>query len=193
MYIDATGVVADARVRRAIKPAIEGRPMPTVHGIIVHQTDSASAASTLGQYTRPGSNGAHFLIDKDGTVYQTASVLKQTRHVGILKSRCISTRMCSASEFKAASKLKIHDLSRREQAKPWPQRFPSNQDAIGIELVGKFLPATGKYESVTAAQSASLRWLVRELTIELGVPAHEVFRHPEVSYKQISEAESAKW
>ena len=107
MLIDSAGVIAHPRIRPAIKHAIERQPMPKVHGIVVHQTDSSTASSTLAQYAQLRSNGAHFLTDKDGTIYQTASVHRQTCHVGLLKSRCLATRMCSPQEFRSLSKLKI--------------------------------------------------------------------------------------
>jgi len=89
--------------------------------------------------------------------------------------------------------MNVRDLSRHEDAKAWPQRYPSNRDAIGIELVGRFLPDQARYESVGPEQNASLKWLVHTLAIALGVPLHEVFRHPDLSYKQPSEAKTATW
>src|ERR1035437_8490823 len=50
----------------------------------------ANAQSALSSYNNPSANGTHFLIDKDGTIYQTASVFQQTWHVGKLRSRCRS-------------------------------------------------------------------------------------------------------
>ena len=50
LMIDSNGVVVDARVRRAISPALERGDMRVVHGIIVHQTDSSNAASTIKGY-----------------------------------------------------------------------------------------------------------------------------------------------
>jgi hypothetical protein len=47
MLIDTRGVLADPRIVSAIRPGIEGAAMPTVHGIVVHQTHSATAGSTL--------------------------------------------------------------------------------------------------------------------------------------------------
>jgi hypothetical protein len=67
--------------------------MPHIQGIIVHQTGSPTARSTLNS-DGPRANGAHFLIDKDGTIYQTASLLKQTAHVGRLRARCIARSIC---------------------------------------------------------------------------------------------------
>lgn len=193
LTINSSGAVINSRIKCTIRPFIERGPMHKVDGIIVHQTDSTTAAGTLSQYKKAGSNGAHFLIDKDGTIYQTASVFRQTAHVGILKSRCLVERKCSSAEFRTASRLRIHDLSKHELHKSWPRRYPSNRDAIGIEIVGKFLATTGKFEPVTVAENSSLRWLIQELSATLNVPAHEIFRHPDVSYKQPSEAETAKW
>lgn len=192
-WIDSNGLVVDPRVQRAISPELERGPMGQVHGIIVHQTDSSTSASTLEHYKQKGAFGAHFLIDKDGTIYQTAPVTKKTLHVGTLKSRCLIEKKCSKDETKRISNLKIHALSQHELVKSWPERYPSNQDSIGIELVGKFIEKDNKYESVTDEQNASLSWLIGRLSVELGVQMTEVFRHPDVSYKQPSEAATSKW
>ncbi len=85
-------------------------------------------------------------------------------------------------------------------AKSVPDRFPSNEDSIGIELVGAALPRGNSipedkkvYETVTAQQNDSLKWLISELTITLKVPMTEIFRHPQASWKNPTEASTAKW
>ncbi|WP_337877884.1 peptidoglycan recognition family protein [Caldimonas sp.] len=199
MNIDSQGLVQDPRVRLAISPNIERGPMTTVRGIVIHQTDSPTATSTLNSYRSPGANGAHFLIDRDGTIYQTASILKVTWHVGLLKARCLAEHRCAPIELRALQKFDPRGEHRREMAKAHPDRYPSNQDAIGIELVGQALPVDAPkdddkaFEPVTAAQNASLQWLVRSLSLALGVAMTEVFRHPVVSRKNRTEAESAVW
>ena len=82
-----------------------------------------------------------------------------------------------------------------EKAKPYPQRFPSNDDAVGIELVGGTLTPdpTSTYETVTPQQNESLAWLISALRMQLKVPLMEVLRHPDVSYKNPHEAETARW
>jgi N-acetyl-anhydromuramyl-L-alanine amidase AmpD len=77
-------------------------------------------------------------------------------------------------------------------AKQVPQRYPSNEDSVGIEIVGA-VAGQGVYETVNAQQNASLRWLIAELTSTFGIPMTEIFRHPAVSRKNPSEAESALW
>jgi hypothetical protein len=87
-----------------------------------------------------------------------------------------------------------------ETAKDVPQRYPSNEDSVGIEIVGAVVAARGRssaeqgtYEMVNAQQNASLRWLISELTSTFSIPMTEIFRHPVVSRKNPTEAESALW
>ena len=141
-----------------------------------------------------------YLIDKDGTIYQTASVKKQAWHIGKLKSRCMLEARCSVAEKKLNAKFNPSLENKREMKKSVPDRFPSNKDAIGIELVGEALPRGAAipeekktYEAVTVAQNEALSWLVRELTVTLKLPVTEVFRHPTVSRMNPSEASTAKW
>jgi N-acetylmuramoyl-L-alanine amidase len=198
--IDEAGVLKDARVKAAIAKTIERGKMDAVHGIIVHQTGGASAQSSLESYKKAKANGAHFLIDKDGTIYQTASLHQRTWHVGKLKARCLLDASCEPAELKAYKKFDPAGMNEREAKKSVPLRFPSNEDSVGIELVGQALPADPRkpagelvYEAVTAEQNASLKWLVGELVRLLGVPLTEIFRHPDVSWKNPSEAKSAAW
>ena len=78
-------------------------------------------------------------------------------------------------------------------------RFPSDQDSIGIELVGEAVavdpkkPTEKTYVKVTDAQNTSLKWLVEQLEVTLCIPTTEVFRHPTVSRKNPSEASTAQW
>ena len=199
LNINGSGQVIHEKVKLRIHPHLEAGSLQVTHGIIVHQTNSPTASATLNGYKKPDANGAHSLIDKDGTIYQTASVYMKTRHVGYLKSRCVAQHTCSPTELRA---LKGKGLGRQtgaiEARKRWPARYPSNDDSIGIEIVGEALPKTVPekdriYESVTKEQQTSLRWLVQELAFTLKVHMTEVFRHPAVSWKNQSEASTAKW
>jgi N-acetyl-anhydromuramyl-L-alanine amidase AmpD len=192
LIIDQSGRVQNSKIKLAISPAIEHGEMNEIHGIIVHQTDSATAQSTLNGYKAPKPNGAHFLIDKDGTIYQTASVYKKTHHVGFIKSRCIAEHSCTPVELKALQGKRVGaQIGQVEKKKTFPKRYPFNNDSIGIENVS--LAKNGVYESLTAQQQASLSWLINELTQTLKVPMTEIFRHSEVSWKLSSEGASAKW
>lgn len=195
--IDSHGKVIHAKIKQAINIAIQKRALSTVQGIIVHQTDSPTAKSTLNSY-KNGNSGAHFLIAKDGTIYQTASLLYQTWHVGRLKARCLVKMQCSPVELKLLKKFNPKNEHRREITKKVPIRFPSNEDSIGIEIVGEALPKNvpddqRTYEPVTNEQNKSLKWLIQELRFVLKIPVSEVFRHPAVSRKNPTEAATAKW
>lgn len=200
LHLDKEGIIVDKRIIQARRLSIERGPMKAVRGLIVHQTGAATAQSSLDSYKRVSANGARFLIDKDGTIYQTASIKKQTWHVGKLKSRCMLEARCSEAEQKLNAKFNPSMENKREMKKSVPDRFPSNRDALGIELVGEPLPRGAAipeekkiYEPVTEAQNDALHWLVQELTITLNIPFTEVFRHPTVSRKNPSEASTARW
>lgn len=200
LHVDTQGYVVNARVQRAPRPLIERGILQRVNGIIVHQTGGGSGASTLNSYTMQNANGAHFLIDKDGTIHQTASLFRQTWHVGRLRARCLAEHRCSPTDLHTLKHFSPKTEHRMEMAKPTPQRYPSNEDSIGIEIVGAVVagksrnPAEqGVYETVNEQQNASLQWLIAELTSTFGVPMSEIFRHPVVSRKNPTEAESASW
>ena len=195
LLIDKDGWVVDKKVEIMRRPLLQHGTMPTVSGIIVHQTGASTAGSTLNSYLAAGANGAHFLIDKDGTIYQTGSVFWRQYHVGKIKARCLLEKTCTPIEAKALAKMGTTAMNTHEMAKAVPDRFPSNSDSIGIELVGAALGTTGTapYETVTAAQYASLHWLVGQLEENFHVPTTEVFRHPVVSRKDDNEAATAQW
>ena len=197
LTIDSNGRVIHTNISPAIRTAIQKRPMLTIKGIIVHQTGSPSAQSTFNSY-KNGKSGAHFLIAKDGTIYQTASLLFQTWHVGRLKARCLVKMQCTPVELKLLKKFNPKNEHQRESVKTVPVRFPSNEDSIGIELVGEALPKSipddkRVYETVTNEQNIALKWLVQELRQTLKIPVSEVFRHPDVARKNLTEALTAKW
>jgi N-acetylmuramoyl-L-alanine amidase-like protein len=162
-------VLKSTRVKAAVACTIERAPMKMMRGIVVHQTGGANSQSSLDSYKSPTVKGAHFLIDKDGTIYQTASLHQRTWHVGKLKARCLIQQTCTPAEIKAYAKFDPFGMNKREPAKSVPDRFPSSEDSIGIELVGATLPppkprAESPCETVTDAQNASLKWRVGELT-----------------------------
>lgn len=198
LFVNKNGLVDAERIIVKRFNTIERGKLDKVNGIIVHQTGGSTAESSFNSYKNTGANGAHFLIDKDGTIYQTASVFKITYHVGNIRSRCYMEKKCKPSEISKIKPLlnKYKQLSRLEQKKPYPERYPANFDSLGIEIVGK--PVSGEdqdaiYEKINDAQNSSLKWLVAELSDTLKVSMTEIFRHPEVSYKVKTEAGTAQW
>ena len=154
LNIDDKGHVQHERVllktaagRETISPKIEREEMPEVNGLVIHQTDSPTVSSTLNNYAKANAYGAHFLIDKDGTIYQTASLNKTCDHVGKLKSRCAQEKSCSPEKTNSNEKLTPKKENEQESKKPAGERFPSNSDSIGIELVGMAYKAKSHQET----------------------------------------------
>lgn len=190
--IGKDGMVASPKiVLHPVATLARGR-LGIVHGIVVHQTGGATAEAAFAGYaSRP--YGTHFLIDKSGTIYQTASLLYYTAHVGPIKSRCLVEHRCSPVDLKALATFSPRSEGRRELLKPFPARYPGNHDSVGVELVGEVDRKTGEFVTVTDAQNRSLHWLVQELAMTLHVSMQEIYRHPQLSRKTPSEASTARW
>jgi N-acetyl-anhydromuramyl-L-alanine amidase AmpD len=214
LTIDTHGMVAgDARVMAHRIRSIERQKMARILGIVVHQSGSADEQSVFSSYKRANANGAHFLISKMGGIYQTASLLFRTHHVGKIKARCLAEHRCSPAEIITYGTARAGAINKAEMLKTVPVRYPSNQDSIGIEIVGAASLPAGKtmppgltvdqkalfigenavYEKVNAAQQTALQYLIDELAATLHVPKNEIHRHPDVSSKNKTEAATAIW
>ncbi|MBF9266277.1 peptidoglycan recognition protein family protein [Paracidovorax cattleyae] len=188
------GIVCGTRVLNYRYPNLEHGELRRVNAIVLHQTNSSSAVPTLIAYLWRGV-GAHFLISPAGLIYQTARLDRVCHHVGMIRSRCFESDSCapsneheikqiiSGSGSQAEKRLKIHQM---EMAKLSGSRFPTNLDSIGIELSGA--SKDGVYGAPTSAQNAASVWLVNELLKSLGLVRADVYRHPNIAYKQPSEA-----
>lgn len=204
-------ICGDASITQMPRPKIEHGALLHVNGIIVHQTDSPTARATLNAYSNGGA-GAHFLIDRDGNTYQVASLKKKTWHVGKLRAKCVASHTCSKAEFKLFRDSTNTEIYHHEMHKSVPVRLPSNEDSVGIELVArcildakyikpdlttediqKLTANFGVFETVTPAQNTALDVLIQNIQASLHVPVAEVYSHPEVSMKNITEASSAQW
>ena len=182
--------------------SLGGGSLEALHGIIVHQTGGATVQSALIEAGK-SVVGAHFYIDKDGSIYQTASLFRICCHVGCLKPRCLIEHRCVPAEEKRLLQLYNNSASsqihKEESRKTWPDRYPMNRDSIGIELVGSYLPKQPKpgetvvYDVVTDQQNASLKWLIQIITKAHATTSYEIFRHPDISRKMPTEASTAKW
>ena len=166
----------------------------------MHQTGGDSAKSTLAEY-KSSSIGAHSLIDKDGAIYQTVRITQKAFHVGKIRSRCMGLKSCSADDQAAIKTIlsakkvpystKIKQINDREENKPYPNRFPGNDDSLGIEVASKLV--NDEYEDPTNRQQESVKWLVAELLSALKLKTSDIYGHPEVSYKDASEAQHVRW
>jgi len=200
-------LVPGTEIKKNVFHSLEVANLKAVHAIVVHQTDSATAESTLASY-KHSRNGAHFLIDLDGTTYQTALLSKKTQHVGKFKSRCYETKACTKEELntvrgiyekttdKKTGKLlgwhKRDELLRKhELSKPYPDRYPTNSDSIGIELVAKFDKTTNRWPEPTPEQVKALKDLVDQLSAAFGLTIEDVYAHGAIAHKDRTGMEGA--
>lgn len=193
------GMLISPQVTDKRFPAIEKGKLMSVDAVVVHQTGAKTAESSLNSY-KDGRNGAHFLIDLDGTIYQTARVDQICWHVGTIHSRCYKAQKCTVDDLKAIKGIMFNQgdkywaskIHKHESAKSYPDRFPLNQESLGIEIVGAFVDGKG-FDPVTEAQNTSLAWLVATLNDLFGLDGEDIFRHGEIGMKQPDEAASARW
>ena len=196
--INKDGMLIDGRVISRRFPSIEQGKLTGVHAIVLHQTDAATLNHTFNAYLM-GGNGAHFLIDKNGLIYQTASLHMRCYHIGrLIKSKCLAVNKNNCGSANMAQMLamswtqQIKAIDAHERQKSYPHRYPVNADSIGIELVGASIDAKA-YEIVTPLQNMSLQWLIGELYNHFRLRSGDIYRHPEVSYKHPGEASTAVW
>lgn len=178
--------------------SIEHGEISKITSLVLHRTAGASANASLNAYSSGQKTGAHFLIDREGKIYQTASLNKICWHVGKLYSRCMNEKTCSPDELRTATAL-LHEnglsfskrttnLSRHEVKKIYPLRYPSNNDSIGIEVVGRYNVATNIFEKPTTTQLRSLKWLVGELIKNFKLNLHnDIYAHGVIARKKKAE------
>lgn len=202
MAVLNAGILKDKKIMQIIFPGIEKGPLLKVNAMVIHQTGASTAQNSFNSYINR-CNGAHFLVDKQGIIYQTAHLNKKTYHVGKIRSKCYETSACSKSQLQAVTLIlsmpgksypdRASDLHKHEKRKNYPYRFPLNEDSIGIEIVGNYNKSKKIYESVSGLQNQSLSWLIGELLNHFKITKADIYRHPEVSYKMPSEASTAIW
>lgn len=190
--------MVDKNVEIKTFASIEHGALKGVSSIVLHRTDSATAASVLAAYKAGQKTGAHFLIEKDGKTYQTASLERICWHVGILQPRCLNENSCAPEELTTINALlhqkgmgfgqRARNVSAHETQKPYPLRYPANSDSIGIEVVGLFQPGLQDYEAPTQAQLYQTKWLVQQLVDAYGIKLlADVYAHGSVARKQPTE------
>jgi hypothetical protein len=207
LQFSANGFAVDRRIEPAVT-GLEKSPIRGYKGIIVHQTgDSAvvPVANVIKYWARTKGSGTHFIIDRNGTVYQTASIKFQCWHVGKLRPRCklpadqdparpSPAPSCPYPYYGPSMTSAQRDaISSAEAARSVPARFPSNSDSIGIEVMAAAPPPGHKYEAASAAQNLSLKWLVQSLIATFKIDPREVWRHPVASYKEAEECRTCQW
>lgn len=188
VYVGQNGYVQNAGFTQHVISRLERGAIDGPRAIVMHRTVSPTARSTLNAWEAgPGNVGTHFLIDKDGTVYQTASLKMYTAHVGNLRARSVEEGTSSSEEREAVRRWErggryraVHD---HEKSKPYPQRFPMNEDSVGIEVVAMYDAVLSQWDPPTPDQSKSILHLVRILKKSYGLQDADVYEHDRISRK----------
>ncbi len=194
VYVGENGYVQNAGFVHQPIAALEKRDLADPVAIILHRTDGASVQSALNS---AGSGiGTHFYVDKDGTVYQTASLHKHTSHVGRIRSRCYEATSCPAIEMEQIrgfgwAPKRVHD---HEKVKSYPTRYPLNEDSVGIETVSRCVrncgpndKGTPEWETPTAEQTKSIANIITILQDAYSLADADVYAHDLISYKTAGE------
>ena len=182
VYVDEKGWIQNAGFVMKHIPALEKSAIRGPVAIVLHRTVSSTAASTLSAFTR--GIGTHFVVDKDGTTYQCASLLKKTAHVGPIRSRCHADGTCTAGElanFKQwTSRMPCYE---HEKKKLYPTRYPMNEDSVGIETVAMYHQSTNEWEVATPEQLIAIKRLVGTLKDEYGLTDADIYEHDKIAWK----------
>jgi len=181
-------VLEDGSITDQRSSNLEHGNLTTVNGIVLHHTGASTAQSTLNAY-KTQSTGAHFLVDENGNIYQTADTGKITWHVGKIRSKCQAASSCSTSDLATIRSMGFNPtaLHNFEKQKSYPNRYPMNSDSIGIEIVG--IVNNGSYGSLNSAQRLSVRKLVYGLQKKYNLTSSDVYRHGVISYKEPTEGQ----
>lgn len=182
VYVDERGWIQNAGFVMKHIPALEKGAIRGPAAIVLHRTVSSTAASALSAFNR--GIGTHFVVDKDGTTYQCASLLKKTAHVGPIRSRCHVDGTCTAVElanFKQwASRMPCYE---HEKKKVYPTRYPMNEDSVGIETVAMYHESTSAWDSATPEQLIAIKRLVDTLKDEYGLTDADIYEHDKIAWK----------
>lgn len=186
MYLGQNGYVQNADFVIQPIPELEKGAIVGPRAIVMHRTASSGVAGPLQSYQRTGI-GTQFTIDRDGTIYQTASLFKGTSHIGKIRSRCEIDRTCGSDELRKIKGMGITAKYNHEKSKPYPQRYPLNEDSVGIEVVARNNGGDDQWEEATTGQKQSIRVLIGFLKNEYHLSDDDVYAHDEISYKTLGE------
>ncbi|MBE8598055.1 peptidoglycan recognition protein family protein [Xenorhabdus sp. BG5] len=183
-YVNDDGFFKNSDIIQDRVSELEHGEMSTVNAIVLHRTGGSSMSTAISSFKSTGV-GTHFIIDKDGTIKQTASLKQYTYHIGKIKSKCMEENNCNSSEEKKIkgwgwNPKKTHD---HEKSKEYPDRYPMNTDSVGIEVVASYNKASKFWDPATTQQKDSIKKLVSLLKCNYNLGEGDIYEHDKISYK----------
>lgn len=205
MLISSDGVIKHAKIVTKIFKNLEHGALAKVNALVIHRTAAKTTKSTLISWQK-SQFGTHFLICTTGKIFQTAHTNKQCWHLGSLRSRCRTEKICEERDSEIIKNIlldgsdswesRFRILRYHERKKSYPERYPTNGDSIGIEIVGAYLGGKGDdgiFEPLNLQQKVSFFWLVKELIEKYGLSSvRDIYAHGHIARKKPSEGAGAR-
>ncbi|MDC9589405.1 N-acetylmuramoyl-L-alanine amidase [Xenorhabdus sp. XENO-10] len=183
-YVNDDGFFKNADITQDRVSTLEHGEMSAVNATVLHRTGGSKMSPAISSFKSTGI-GTHFIIDKDGTIKQTASLKQYTYHIGRIKSKCMAENNCNTNEAKKISgwgwnTKKIHD---HEKLKEYPDRYPMNTDSVGIEVVAAYNKTSKSWDQATTQQNEAIKKLVSLLKCNYNLGDSDIYEHDKISYK----------
>lgn len=210
----------DSHFKKGSKIAHVGRdsPMTSVKGLVLHQTGSASAASTVGGYggkIKAGSSVAsHYVIGQTGDIHLTGGLDRIVDHVGLdnLAGGSVNPAVTSSFAVGIEHSGVPYTITSPHSLGPAAKGFTAQMAAIRTELGGLDLSPDLKknllalsdkalytklrdvawvlYQDITGAQKRSSFLLAKELRKKYSLSVTDTYAHEHLSAKKIGEGEN---
>jgi N-acetyl-anhydromuramyl-L-alanine amidase AmpD len=120
-------------IRESPSPHRNRRPSPTIDCIVIHATESATALATLSWFEAADSRvSAHYVIDRDGTVYRCVPDADRAWHAG----RSILVNRDNVNDF--AIGIELVGFA----ARPYPETQIDALVALCVDLCSRYSAIT---------------------------------------------------
>lgn len=187
-YVNDDGYIEGADIIFDKIPHIE-RPLPgKFNAIILHRTANENHKSVISGFREPlNLLGTHFVISRKGDIYQCASLFKHTNHIGPIRMRAIYEMRATQKEWLLYKGKTAIANSATEMKKEYPDRFPINQDAIGIEVAANYNENKKEWQVATEEQLKAVAKLVPMLQNIFQLTDDDLYQHQHISAKKSKE------
>ena len=189
--LDEEGYLKKEYITKKKVNDIDKNDVDGFNAIVLHRTDGSSAEGAINSFEK-NNLGTHFLVDKDGTVYQLTTLDKNTTHVGNIKSKSQQEKTMTTADKTEISKIQkektsysdyVKKLNDYENKKNYPDRYPTSLDSVGIEVVGKYDKVLKQWELAPQIQLNSVNTLVQDLMKLYSFNSNDIYHHDVISYK----------
>ncbi len=163
LYLNAKGFSTNDNITIDHIPALEsGRPHMNkkIIALILHRSVSSNYPGGWMK-SKTKIKGAHFYVDKDGTVYQTASLNISVAHI-----YASSSKQMYAEYF----------------------GILKNSNTIGIEVIGNYIDS--QWEALTNKQIEATSLLVAQIKGEFSLTNNNIYPHEKVQRKTKGEGQT---